>query len=581
MTADRSVPHRRLVGIALALVIAAGLALRWAVAPEARAYFPVDAVYYEDVGRNIAAGRGVVIDYAWMYARGVPSALPMPAHEYWMPGMSLFLGGWFKAVGATSMAVRAACLFLSLLFMLVVWWVARMVTDNDGAPVLAVGLCAIDPVLLNFARTPDACVLQGILVAAGLGCLYQALHRDARWLAPAGLLAGGAHLMRNDGALLIAVLAACLIAARRSGAYRFRAVHLAYFLAPYALVVVPWLVRNTMVFGSPSPGLAPFAFLPQYRDIFRADLSGVTLGAFVRQHHGWGGVLRYDGLVLGRLGEWVALTGANTLALPAMLFLWVKRPAASRPFLYFLAALGGAYAFVLPEVGLNGAFARSFFGLLPLLFAAAAGGVWFIGESLAKSHGRLSRAGWIAVIGALLVAHTAMRSGETLSRHEVVIEGDPYVSNEGPLRAFFAHTDPTQPILTDQPWLIHAFTGRPSLMLPTDGMKAVLGVSRRLNARYVVLPGSRRGSYPGFEEALKSRHLNLVWSMPIVDVPDNLEIFDLQLWEARDLYEKGLAAAQSGDWDLAIERYEAALRLGGHHPPAKKAIATHLAEARR
>lgn len=577
MAASIPTSCRRHPLILLCILIAVGLLVRMAVIPKGRSLFPVDAVYYEDVGRNIAQGRGIVADYAWCYVRGVPRSLPEPAHGYWMPGMSLFLGAWYSLFGCTTQATQLACLFLSVPFMLLTWWTAREVTQNEAASLFAVGLCAVDPNLLAFAGSPDAAILQAILGTAGLMCIVRGLSGKPLWFLLAGLLCGGAHLARNDGVLLPLVFALCMIAAVRERTYEFRGPHLLYFVATYLAVVLPWLVRSHVTFQWVGPAhFQSLPFLPRYQDLFRVDLSTVTFSAFVKYHGGVLGVIWYEFLVLARIVQWILTRGASILALVAIMFVWVRRPSAARPGVYLFTALTAGYTFVLPEIGVHGAYSRSFMSLLAWLFSAAAGGVWLAGEWLSKRAPILAPAFSTACVGAVVMAVTVVRGANMLVGNAALIARDPFVANQALIRSFSANIPRNEPILTDDPWLTHAFTGRPCLMLPTDGLHAIQALGRSFGVRHIVA-GRGRDLGPEFAAAVADGRLPIVKYVPGQSAP--LVIYDLGLLEARTLNEKGMQAAGRGDFEEAIRCFRAALLLVSDHSHPRQVISSNLARA--
>ena len=116
MTACRMDRPSKVVYIGLGAVLLAGvvarvLCLRFFADPHT-----VDSIYCIDVARNICEGRGLVIDYAWVYARGVPESLPMPSHGYWNPGHTFFLVPWMAVLGTTYQVAQIACICLSIPF---------------------------------------------------------------------------------------------------------------------------------------------------------------------------------------------------------------------------------------------------------------------------------------------------------------------------------------------------------------------------------------------------------------------------------------------------------------------------------
>jgi len=591
--------------VILGLLIVAGLVVRMAAVPSMGAPFPADAAYYWDAARNVATGRGLVIDYVWMYDHGIPDRLPVPSHGYWMPGMSLYVSVWLRLLGTSWTAGQLAAVTLSVPFMFLVWLLGREVVGRDGPALLAVGIAAVDPTLVVTSITPNAAMLEGVLLGWGLLLLWWGLHRDPRWLWPAGLLAGLAQLSRNDAALVVPVAALVGVAWVRSGLQARprerpgkgvgrgatdlrgrRLAHALYWLVPYALVMGPWVVRNTLVFGSPSPPEQwRLMFLPHYHDIFRANLSSITIQEWLAVHHGWRGGLRYDLLVVLRMAEWMVGAGANTLLLFAAPYLWLRRPEMGRPYLYLFGLLCLVYGFVVPEVAIGGGYTQAFTSVLPLLYVAAAGGVCLAGEWVAARSARAGRAVATAVIGLALLGQTVVRLGSTLKHTSQQMLAVPVIMDQDLLRAFFqAHPPADEPVLVNEPWSFHPLTGRPCLMAPTDGIGKVMEVARWTGARYLVLTGEAEANrYPSVREAVAQGRLAVVRAMPTLAAYQGLHIIDLRseeaLAEARRGKQAGMRAAGRGDYPAAIAQLEAAARLVVDYPEPSRALAADLAGA--
>jgi len=597
----------------LGLVIVAGLVVRMAAVPFEGLPFPADAAYYWDAARNVATGRGLVIDYVWMYDHGIPDRLPVPSHGYWMPGMSLYVSLWLRLLGTSWTAGQLAALALSVPFLFLVWLLGREIMGRDGPALLGAGIAAVDPTLVVTSITPNAAMLEGVLLGWGLLLLWWGLHRDPRWLWPAGLLAGLAQLSRNDAALVVPLAALLAIGWVRSGLETRpterpgngvgrgpsagsgqgatdlrgrRLTHALYWLIPYALVIGSWMARNTLVFGSASPpDQWRLVFLPHYHDIFRADLSSITVQEWLTVHHGWRGVLRYDLLVVLRMAEWMVGAGGNTLLLFAAPFLWLRRPGMGRPYLYLFGLLCLVYGFVVPEVGIGGGYTQAFTSVLPLLYVAAAGGVYLAGEWVAVRSARVSGAVATAVIGLALLGHTFLRLGATLKHTSQQMLAVPVIMDRDLLRAFFqAHPPADEPVLVNEPWAFHPLIGRPCLMAPTDGIGKVMEVARRTGARYLVLAGEAEvNRYPSVRKAIVQGRLAVVRAMPTLAAYQGLHIIDLRseeaLAKARRANEAGMKAARRGDYPAAIAQLEAAAKLVIDYPEPSRALAGNLARA--
>lgn len=574
-------PQRRTY-IILGLILTAGLVIRLVCLPYIFAPFPADAQYYYHVAENVAQGRGVVTDYAWIYARGVPDSLPMPANGYWMPGMSLYLVAWFKLFGVNLIVGKVANVLLGVIFLALIWWVGRELTGSEGAALLGAALAAVDPYFVSGSTTPDASLPQGLFAAGSLLCMFYGVRRNPKWFALAGLLAGLAHFMRNDGALLLPCFGLYCVAAYRGRWLKCRPHHLLYFCAPYALVVAPWLIRNTIMFGSPSPPeLSRLLYLPKYLDIFRADLSTITVDQWLERHQGWAGVLAYDILVFVRIVQWLVGKGVNALLLFIIPFLCLRRTAVARPYLYMFGVLVFVYTFVMPEVGVKGSYTRSFPSLYPLIFGAAAGGVWMAARWLADRWEKLSRPLATALCATGVLTFAFARMGLLLTHQYQQVSVYPYIADANLLRAFFATSStPDLPVITDDPWCLNWVTKRKGLMMPAEGTQMAFRIARKLNARYLILPGKFRETYPEVGECIDNGTLSAVRWMPTLAAYGGLQIYDLWLTEGRRLNVEGMEAAKAGNYPLAIQRFEAGARLVADYDRPARAMDENLTKAR-
>src|SRR5512141_1386100 len=64
-----------------------------------------DPAFYIQTARNLAAGRGLVIDVIWNYFTPFNS-VTHPSHEIWMPLPSILMAGSIKLLGDTLLAAQ-------------------------------------------------------------------------------------------------------------------------------------------------------------------------------------------------------------------------------------------------------------------------------------------------------------------------------------------------------------------------------------------------------------------------------------------------------------------------------------------
>ena len=519
-------PSRR-VWLGLVVVLLFGVlvrtwALRFTPHPD-----PVDSIYHVDVARNLCEGRGLVTDYTWNYVRGVPDALPAPSHGYWNPGMAFFLVPWMKLLGPSYFAGQVANVCLGIPLLVLVWRVGRELGGSDAAGLLGAGLAAVEPLAVTASMTADPGLLHSVLVAAALLCMDSGLRRDTRWLAPAGLLAGLAHLTRNDGILLLAVFGVLALLALRGQRPMVLAKHGLLFVVPYTLVIGPWLVRNALVFGSPTaPALSRLLYLPAYTDIFRADLASITFAEHLAAHGGLWGAAAYRAETLWQTLTWTAGRGGGYWLLVGVPVLWLRRPLVARPYVVMLGALLVAYGVVLPEVGYRGAYVRTFPCLYPLILGSAGAGTVWLAAWLA---GRLpvSRQFAFALPVALMVTVSLLRLAAWLPLHHEWVVSDPYDSNAGVLQPLLDREAPGELLFTDDAWRLHGLLRHPVMQIPSDGLEKAREIAEDRGIRHAVMKGLCLQYIPGLEDAVESGDVAVVQKLETVPYHEGLYLLDL------------------------------------------------------
>jgi 4-amino-4-deoxy-L-arabinose transferase-like glycosyltransferase len=285
---------------ALVAILAAALALRIVAIPLTQGGEPAhDAADYARHAESIAAGDGYPDS---VIAVEGPTALRPPAYPF-------LLGGAYAVAGdaAGIDAGRVLNAVLGVAIVALVYLLALELWGRREGLVAAAIAAAFPPLVLMNALVSEPLFLVGEL--AVLVCVLR--FRDARrwrWAAAAGVLCGLAALTRANGILL----ALPALVGLWEGGLRPRRSALApaaAFVAAAALTVLPWTIRNTVVFDEGVPvsnqagyGMAgafndeardepghPYTWRPPqaaeaYADLFaRADLDEAELDAELRE----------------------------------------------------------------------------------------------------------------------------------------------------------------------------------------------------------------------------------------------------------------------------------------------------------
>ena len=471
------------------------------------------SAWYADVAAAIATGRGAVADATWSYATP-PLVLPKPAFELWMPLASLvalpaiaLLGPGWAAVQAAGIVVGAAAAPLA-------WAVGRDAGRRAGLPerrVTAVALASgllvacLAPLVLAAAapESTNVFLVAGLCVAL---CVPRALAEPAPGLRgrlpgfALGIALGLCWLARQEAIWLGAVVLA-LIAGRalRADGGR-RVVRGAALLAPVVVgglcVVVPWLVRQALTFGSPFPGQASEnLWLVANPQIF----------AWAERPESAAYLARGPVALLEDRVRAVVAQLTDVLLLPAFpagiaglaAVAGMRRSPALRsasPLAVLL--LGGgltflATALLFPVATLWGTFLHASGPLLAGLAVVAVLG----GDALLARISR--RRGWarenvVLAPAALLVCAVALLALQLTAERSRVAAASARLTA---IAADLAARDVDAVLIADQPVRLADATGRFTVVLPDEPGAAVLDLARHYGTRTVVILGER-GRYP-------------------------------------------------------------------------------------
>jgi len=467
-----------------------GLVFLGALARQVTGPLDVDGAYYFLVARNVATGRGMVIDALWHFFP--PAEIPQPAGDLWMPLPSLLMAPALL-LGQTFRDGQAVQVLLAALLPLLAYRIAR---DEGAGPRWATlgGLITLFAGTVTVHWLDTDCFTTYAL--AGGAALY-AMGRsagDSRWLAAGGLLGGLAAVTRNDGVLLLAVLwAQALLVARRERrqpAWNWLLLGSALFLLPVLL----WEGRNLLAFGRSSP-VPPAFFLTMrdYRHLFDSRPT-VDWSGFWRQGLGTFVSLRLAALkasltvLLADLQVWAILPLAVALAGLR------RRPALWPAFLYLpvlFLVLNGAF----PLLVQHGTWSRSLSAFLPAGFACTALGLQRTVERLLH---------WRPALPSRLLHSTLLTlgAGVTLLMGGIAIQSQFRSAIAHPAawqqigNWLAANTATGDVVMAQDPMAILLYAGRPGVGVPYEELPLLLDLARSYRASRLVLLGHARTLLP-------------------------------------------------------------------------------------
>jgi len=229
------------------------------------ARFPghADPAFYYQVARNLATGHGADIDYIWHFLAPVKHVRHF-AWDYWLPMPSLLIsvGQHFQRGMTSALDVGIA---LSALFAAGTYQLASRLTGSWWIPSVAAITVILLPSVSIYAMRTESAIYLATFVVLALAAAVGARERPWRW-SLAGAFTGIAGLARNEGLLLIAVMAVATIAWNTG--WR-RLIRLGTLLAGYAAIIVPYMIISIQRIGSPLPTASQdFPYVSKYSQLY-------------------------------------------------------------------------------------------------------------------------------------------------------------------------------------------------------------------------------------------------------------------------------------------------------------------------
>ncbi len=241
-----------------------------------------DAMDYAGIARNVARGQGFISQYL------TPLSLAhhgVPQPDMWRaPLWPLALAGFQKALGFTdeASALGSGFFFVAaapLVFLLARQWFGNLVAAGS------VLVYALTPKLLYFSISGMTEPLAVFLMALALLLASAPGLRNkwGDWLS--GIALGLFYLARYNALVFLPFFLAFRLLSRREGITP--SLRMA---AGFTLAALPWMARNTLLFGDPLFSLQkyePVMFTPVYPDysLYLYPLK-VSVAEFIRNHQG-------------------------------------------------------------------------------------------------------------------------------------------------------------------------------------------------------------------------------------------------------------------------------------------------------
>ena len=492
-------PSRRTVAIWVTACCVGTLLAKLAVNAPRHHVNHGDIAFYYAVAKNLAEGRGFVIDYVWNFWNH-PTGIPTFSNDWWMPLTSLLSALGMLIGGVSYDSAQNTMVVLTSTLPLVVYLLGRELWDSRAVGLVGALLATTFHLFMDQVSAPLSHAPYVVLASLALWLIVRAMREPRSWKW-AGAAIGLAQLARSDAIVLFGALAAAALVARPRPPWR------ALLAAPlcWALVMSPWWIHNLVVLGTPQPGGSlRAAFLPNYEHWYSLPES-VTPERWLAD--GWDPVLKLkrqisevnletaaEGLVSGaadRTGAW------DYPALVALLWLsWAGLLTTLRrrfvPFWTLWALVWIFYSLVFTAVGAE-SFRTGMYSVYPTLVLCAAAALLWIARALARllpaGEPARQRAAALLVAGAatgLVAGHFRYAQAAMVNKGAAIDEM---------YAAFTAlRTQIIEPlglqdavIMSREVHEVNAISGMKGVMIPLEPEPVIREVAHRYGATHLLL----------------------------------------------------------------------------------------------
>ena len=483
-----------------------------------------DALYYANLGRELAAGGGFSVDYIWNFVEvggALPEqgVLPIPSNAHWMPLAAVVQVPFIWAFGPTPEASAMPFWLAAAATAPLTYFIGRdagMLTWQAGAAGL---LVAVPAGVTPFLGQPDNFAIYMFLGALAVWLCARGL-RGHRWsFAAGGLVVGLAFLSRNDGVLLGVPFALAFLydLARRPRLSRIGWGPALACAGGFVLVVAPWLLRQLDVFGSISPSSAGgrILFITEYRELYSVT-TATTLDSFLGQ--GLGAIIESR---LGGLWDALLIFVASPMLVLLVPFLlvgiWVLRRSSDFIPWYLYAVSLFLFTALVSAVHVPfGAFIHSAVALIPHAYLLAMAGIaavvgWIAARRPDWDAPRASRNIALMIVGVILTV-SAFATHSTLEAWRRERDGRADV-----LAKLAEVADATDVVMSPDAGAYQYHGDWAGIVTPDDPLPVVEEALRLYGVRWLALEGAHITA--GLKPVLAGETRPAWLSAPLVVVP--------------------------------------------------------------
>jgi 4-amino-4-deoxy-L-arabinose transferase-like glycosyltransferase len=206
-----------------------------------------DGYVYDSLAWHLLTGKGFAVNRASVLSAG--DCPPCEPITYPLPGYPLFLAGLYALFGRSYLVVKLVQAAVDTATACMAYRLAGRVTDSQRTAILVLGVVALNPFTALWTTDLSTETLATFFATSIVWFALQSAQSPWRlwWYLGFGVTAGLGTLVRPAFVLLPVVLLSAIWLAR-SLAWREALLRSALVLTAAALCLLPWVVRNYLVF---------------------------------------------------------------------------------------------------------------------------------------------------------------------------------------------------------------------------------------------------------------------------------------------------------------------------------------------
>ena len=500
----------------------AGLILRFYLAGFAQMPGHGDSAFYYTVAKNIANGRGPVIDYIVYFFSGL---LPLPhyAGDFWNPSASFLIAIPMMLFGRTISSALLAPIAAGIVPAITGYLAGKYFSGSIKIGALTGILTFFSPFQVWFSTTTEAIIFGGAFGAISIYFMMKGF-KEPRYFLGAALFTGLANLIRQDDILLLATLEICVLLA--STTWKNKLVIALAAIGIHFLILSPLMVKNYMEFHVLfPPGPAKTVFLTTYEDFhsFGKEIDWKTLRAT------WGitGILIHRWHTaqenLGQVNLFLdpVFTVLFFISLANALFIHRNK---NKLLLLIPASLFAVSEYLFYTVIASFSGPGSLIKSLGLLMP-------FICLLIVDFFANYLRSKLLLICAVILLSIYAGYQGFKRNYDSTVYYNGMYQEYKV-VKSIILDDANQQGINTDDitvlardTWDVYEGTGFKTVMVPNNDITTIVFVAQHYNARYILLPALRPQLDKIYDNATPDPHFTYIASVPYSD----MKIFRINL----------------------------------------------------